>query len=57
MFENFALRSSRCEGLKEAMMRGLDEPSLASAMRAQESYPVFAKMQTSNDRKEGQQLF
>ena len=42
---------------KEAMMKGLDEPSLASAMKAQESYPTFARMQKSHDRKEGPSAF
>ena len=42
---------------KEAMMKGLDEPSLASAMKAQESYPTFARMQKSHDRKEGPAAF
>ena len=60
--ERWCSKILRCAPLavrasKEAMMRGLDEPSLASAMRAQESYPVFAKMQTSNDRKEGPAAF
>ena len=42
---------------KEAMMRGLDEPSLANAMKAQKQYPAFSQMQKSEDRKEGPRAF
>ena len=42
---------------KEAMMNGLDEASLASALKAQESYPTFSRMQKSDDRKEAPAAF
>ena len=60
--ERWCAKILRCAPLavrasKEAMMRGLDEPSLASAMKAQELYPTFSRMQLSNDRKEGPAAF
>lgn len=42
---------------KEAIMRGLDEPSLAQAMTAQEEYPAFYKWRRSEDAKEGPKAF
>ena len=47
-----ALRAS-----KEAAMRGLDEPDLASAMRNQQTYPAFAAWRTSDDAREGPRAF
>jgi crotonobetainyl-CoA hydratase len=42
---------------KQTAMRGLDEPSLADAMRGQGDYPAFAAWRTSEDSKEGRQAF
>ena len=42
---------------KEAIMRGLDEPSLADAMTKQEEYPAFYKWRRSEDAKEGPRAF
>lgn len=42
---------------KETVMRGLDEPSFAAAMRAQADYPAFAAMRASDDAKEGLAAF
>jgi crotonobetainyl-CoA hydratase len=42
---------------KEAMMRGLDEPSLQAAMAGQETYTTFAKWRRSADAKEGPRAF
>ncbi|MEM7077186.1 MAG: enoyl-CoA hydratase-related protein [Pseudomonadota bacterium] len=42
---------------KESMLRGLDEPSLAAAMREQADYPAFHKWQRSEDAKEGPRAF
>ncbi|MDC3067603.1 enoyl-CoA hydratase-related protein [Pseudomonadota bacterium] len=42
---------------KEAVMKGLDESDVKSAITAQESYPIFSKMQNSNDRREGPKAF
>ena len=42
---------------KEAIMRGLDEPSLADAMREQEEYPAFHRWRRSADAKEGPLAF
>ena len=42
---------------KEAMMRGLDEPSLADAMRNQEDYPAFHAWRRAEDTKEGPKAF
>jgi enoyl-CoA hydratase/carnithine racemase len=42
---------------KEAAMRGLDEPSLAAAMQAQNAYPAFAAWRTAEDTLEGRQAF
>jgi enoyl-CoA hydratase/carnithine racemase len=42
---------------KQAAMRGLDEPSLAAAIAAQETYPAFAAWRTSEDGKEGRAAF
>jgi enoyl-CoA hydratase/carnithine racemase len=42
---------------KEAAMRGLDEPDLASAMRNQQTYPAFAAWRTSDDAREGPRAF
>lgn len=42
---------------KEAVMRGLDEPSLAEAMRNQKDYPQFAAWRASDDAREGPRAF
>ncbi|MBI2802539.1 MAG: enoyl-CoA hydratase/isomerase family protein [Gammaproteobacteria bacterium] len=42
---------------KQTVMRGLDEPSLEAAMRAQHDYPAFKACYASNDRLEGAQAF
>lgn len=42
---------------KEAVMKGLDEKDLRSAIRMQDSYPIFSEMQNSCDRKEGPKAF
>jgi enoyl-CoA hydratase/carnithine racemase len=42
---------------KEAVMRGLDEPSLGDAMRRQGEYPAFAAWRTSEDAREGPLAF
>ena len=47
-----ALRAS-----KEAAMRGLDEPSLAEAIRNQADYPAFAAWRASEDAQEGPRAF
>ena len=42
---------------KETMMRSLDEPDLASALKAQAAYPLFAAQAVSEDKAEGAQAF
>lgn len=42
---------------KEAVLRGLDEPSLAAAMHNQADYPAFAAWQASDDAREGPLAF
>lgn len=42
---------------KEAMMRGLDEPSLAAAMQEQSDYPAFTAWRSSDDAREGPRAF
>lgn len=42
---------------KEAIMKGLDEPDLESAMREQENYPAFYKWRRSADAIEGPKAF
>lgn len=42
---------------KEAVMRGLEEPSLAEAMRNQKDYPAFAAWRSSEDAREGPRAF
>lgn len=42
---------------KESVMRGLDEPGVAEAMRNQSGYPAFAEWQRSDDAKEGPLAF
>ncbi len=42
---------------KETAMRGLDEPSLADAVRAQAGYPAFAAWRGSEDAVEGRLAF
>lgn len=42
---------------KQALLRGLDEPSLEAAMENQETYPAFATWKTSDDRQEGARAF
>jgi len=42
---------------KETVLRGLDEPSLAAAMAAQNDYPAFAAWRSSDDAREGPRAF
>ena len=42
---------------KETVMRGLSEPDVAAAMRAQADYPAFAAWRTSDDAQEGPAAF
>lgn len=42
---------------KQTVMRGLDEQSLASAMREQQNYPEFVACKSSSDRHEGASAF
>ena len=42
---------------KEAVYRGLDEPSLEAALKGQGSYPAVAALRTSEDFKEGPLAF
>jgi len=42
---------------KEAALRGLDEPSLADAMKRQASYPAYVRWAKSEDRLEGSRAF
>ena len=42
---------------KQAVIRGLDEPSLEAAMREQYAYPAFKACYTSSDRLEGARAF
>ncbi len=42
---------------KETAMRGLDEPSLADAIKHQPTYPAFAAWRASEDVKEGPRAF
>ena len=42
---------------KEAIMRGLDEPSLADAMANQDDYPAFHRWRRSEDAREGPRAF
>jgi crotonobetainyl-CoA hydratase len=42
---------------KETAMRGLDEPSLAAAIKAQADYPAFAAWRVSEDAVEGRRAF
>lgn len=42
---------------KEAVCRGLEEPSLAAAIERQSSYPRFAAWQASDDAREGARAF
>lgn len=42
---------------KEAVLRGLDEPSLAAAMRDQGNHPAYAAWRDSADAKEGPRAF
>ena len=42
---------------KETVMRGLDEPSLASALQHQSSYPSFAAWRNAEDTLEGPRAF
>jgi crotonobetainyl-CoA hydratase len=42
---------------KETIMRSLDEPSLAAALRSQASYPAFAAQAASEDKAEGARAF
>ena len=42
---------------KEAIMRGLDEPSLADAMHSQDDYPAFHRWKRAEDTLEGPKAF
>lgn len=42
---------------KETLMRSLDEPSLAAALKAQAAYPAFAAQAASEDKAEGALAF
>jgi enoyl-CoA hydratase/carnithine racemase len=42
---------------KETMLRGLDEPTLADALRNQSTYPAFAAHASSEDLREGVRAF
>ena len=42
---------------KEAVYRGLDEPSLADAIKGQRDYPAVAALYRSEDFKEGPLAF
>lgn len=42
---------------KETVLRGLDEPSVAAAMAAQDRYPAFAAWRSSDDAREGPRAF
>ena len=60
--DNWCERILKCAPLsiaasKEAIMRGLDEPSLACAMESQEAYPAFYRWKRSEDSKEGPRAF
>ena len=45
------------EATKQTILRSLDEPSLATALKAQAAYPAFAAQAASEDRIEGAQAF
>ena len=60
--DDWCERILRCAPLsiaasKEAIMQGLDEPSLSTAMQAQEQYPAFYKWRRSEDAVEGPRAF
>lgn len=60
--EDWCQRILRCAPLatrasKQTVMRGLDEPSLESAMRRQAGYPAFKAWYESEDRHEGALAF
>jgi enoyl-CoA hydratase/carnithine racemase len=42
---------------KQSVLRGLDEPSLAAALRAQDDYPAYAALRASPDAREGPRAF
>jgi crotonobetainyl-CoA hydratase len=42
---------------KETVMRGLDEPSLETALRNQQTYPGFARWRSADDTREGPRAF
>jgi crotonobetainyl-CoA hydratase len=42
---------------KQTVMRGLDEPSLAEALRRQHSYPAYASWRNAEDTREGPRAF
>ena len=42
---------------KEAILRGLDEPSLAAALKAQNAYPAFVQWRAAEDTREGPRAF
>lgn len=45
------------QATKQAMMQGLDEPSFAQAMKAQDGYPAWQRWRGSEDGKEGVAAF
>ena len=45
------------EASKQTLLRGLDEPSLADALRNQAGYPKFAAWLASDDKREGPRAF
>lgn len=45
------------QATKQAAYRGLAEPSIEAAMKAQESYPAFARWRQSDDAREGLAAF
>ncbi|MGH8596015.1 MAG: enoyl-CoA hydratase-related protein [Gammaproteobacteria bacterium] len=60
--EQWCKRVLRCAPLairasKQTVMRGLDEPTLEAALRAQKHYPAFETWYASDERREGPQAF
>ncbi|MCK9543913.1 MAG: enoyl-CoA hydratase-related protein [Novosphingobium sp.] len=45
------------QATKQAMLKGLEEPGLAAAMKAQANYPAWRRWRTSEDGKEGVAAF
>jgi enoyl-CoA hydratase/carnithine racemase len=55
--EILALAPLSIQATKEAAMRGLGEPDLASALRNQKNYPGYQRWWLSEDRQEGTRAF